>query len=103
VPANANKPYDIKELILKTVDEADFFEIQASFRQEYRLRLRADRRIDRRFCRQPADGAGRGARQRCVAQGGAVRALLRLLQHSDRHVRRCAGVSAGHGAGVRRA
>ncbi len=28
VPENPNKPYDIKELILKTVDEADFFEIQ---------------------------------------------------------------------------
>jgi propionyl-CoA carboxylase beta chain len=27
VPANPNKPYDIKELILKVVDEADFFEI----------------------------------------------------------------------------
>ncbi|MXN46121.1 methylmalonyl-CoA carboxyltransferase [Shinella kummerowiae] len=31
IPANANKPYDIKELILKTVDEGDFFEIQESF------------------------------------------------------------------------
>ncbi|MCR4266457.1 acyl-CoA carboxylase subunit beta [Nitratireductor sp. ZSWI3] len=31
VPDNANKPYDIKELILKTCDEADFFEIQSSF------------------------------------------------------------------------
>jgi propionyl-CoA carboxylase beta chain len=27
VPANPNKPYDIKELIYKVVDEADFFEI----------------------------------------------------------------------------
>ena len=31
VPDNPNKPYDIKELILKTVDEGDFFEIQAKF------------------------------------------------------------------------
>jgi propionyl-CoA carboxylase beta chain len=31
IPDNANKPYDIKELILKTADEGDFFEIQASF------------------------------------------------------------------------
>jgi len=31
VPDSANKPYDIKELILKTVDEGDFFEIQAAF------------------------------------------------------------------------
>ena len=28
VPDNANKPYDMKELILKTVDDTDFFEIQ---------------------------------------------------------------------------
>ena len=28
VPENANKPYDIKELILKVADEGDFFEIQ---------------------------------------------------------------------------
>ncbi len=27
VPANPNKPYDMKELLLKVVDEADFFEI----------------------------------------------------------------------------
>src|SRR5208282_3105304 len=28
VPEGSNKPYDIKELITKTVDEGDFFEIQ---------------------------------------------------------------------------
>jgi propionyl-CoA carboxylase beta chain len=28
VPDNPNKPYDMKELILKVVDEGDFFEIQ---------------------------------------------------------------------------
>ena len=31
VPANPNKPYDMKELILKVVDEADFFEISQDF------------------------------------------------------------------------
>ena len=31
VPANPNKPYDMKELILKVVDEGDFFEIQTDF------------------------------------------------------------------------
>ena len=31
VPANPNKPYDMKELILKVVDEADFFEISEGF------------------------------------------------------------------------
>ena len=31
VPENPNKPYDIKELILKTVDESDFFELSETF------------------------------------------------------------------------
>jgi propionyl-CoA carboxylase beta chain len=31
VPENPNKPYDIKELILKVVDEGDFFETSATF------------------------------------------------------------------------
>ena len=31
VPENPNKPYDIKELILKVVDEGDFFEIGEAF------------------------------------------------------------------------
>jgi propionyl-CoA carboxylase beta chain len=31
IPANPNKPYDMKELILKVVDEADFFEIQPDY------------------------------------------------------------------------
>jgi len=31
IPDNPNKPYDIKELILKVVDEGDFFEISEAF------------------------------------------------------------------------
>ncbi len=31
IPDNPNKPYDMKELILKVVDEGDFFEIQEKF------------------------------------------------------------------------
>jgi propionyl-CoA carboxylase beta chain len=31
IPDSPNKPYDIKELITKTVDEGDFFEIQEAF------------------------------------------------------------------------
>ncbi len=31
IPDNPNKPYDMKELILKVADEADFFEIQGAF------------------------------------------------------------------------
>jgi propionyl-CoA carboxylase beta chain len=31
IPNNPNKPYDIKELILKVVDDADFFELQPAY------------------------------------------------------------------------
>ncbi|PPC80222.1 MAG: methylmalonyl-CoA carboxyltransferase, partial [Hyphomicrobium sp.] len=31
IPDNPNKPYDMRELILKVVDEADFFEIQEAY------------------------------------------------------------------------
>jgi len=31
IPNHPNKPYDMKELILKTVDESDFFEIQEAY------------------------------------------------------------------------
>ena len=31
IPDNPNKPYDMRELILKVVDEGDFFEIQENF------------------------------------------------------------------------
>ncbi len=31
IPDNPNKPYDMKELVLKTVDEGDFYEIQSSY------------------------------------------------------------------------
>ncbi len=31
VPANANQPYDMKELIVKSVDDGDFFELQPEY------------------------------------------------------------------------
>ena len=82
VPDNPNKPYDIKELILKVVDEGDFFELSEALRQEHRDRLRPHRRPHRGLRRQPADGAGRRARQRRQPQGRALRALLRRLRTS---------------------
>ncbi|MFL4969682.1 MAG: carboxyl transferase domain-containing protein, partial [Xanthobacteraceae bacterium] len=31
MPDNPNKPYDMRELILKVVDEGDYFELQPDF------------------------------------------------------------------------
>ena len=67
IPDNPNKPYDMKELILKVVDEGDFFEIQEAFARNI---ITGFGRIEGRTCRhrgEPADGAGRGARLGCLA------------------------------------
>ena len=102
IPDNPNKPYDIKELILKVVDEGDFFEIQDQFAKNIVTGLRPHGGAHRRHHCQPADGACRRAGFGRLAQGGAFRAVLRLLRYSDPHLRRRAGFPAGHGAGIRR-
>ena len=102
IPDSPNKPYDIKELIAKVADEGDFFEIQEAHA----------RNIVTAFARIEGSTVGIVANQplmlagvldfRRLAQSGAFRALLRLLQHSDRHFRRRARVPAGDRAGIRR-
>ncbi len=76
MPDNPNKPYDIKELILKVVDEGDFFEISGNLREEHGDGFRPDRGPHGGLRRQPADGARGRARQRRLAQGGALRAFF---------------------------
>ena len=64
VPDNPNKPYDMKELILKVVDEADFFEISPDYAKNI---ITGFGRMDGEtggLRRQPAAGAGRRARHR---------------------------------------
>ena len=90
VPENANKPYDMKELILKVADEGDFFEIGEAFAKN----------IVTGFGRIEGSTVGFVANQPMVLAGvldndasrkaRAVRALLRLLQYSHRDVRGCA-------------
>ena len=102
VPDNPNKPYDMKELILKVVDEGDFFEIQEAFAKNIVAGFgRLEGRTVGVVANQPMVLAGR-ARLGCLAQGGAVRALLRRLRDPDRDLRGRAGLPAGHGAGIRR-
>ena len=100
IPDNPNKPYDIKELILKVVDEGDFFEISATYAKN----------IVTGFGRIAGKTVGFVANQPMVlagvlelgrlAQGRALRALLRRLRHSHRHFRRRARLPARHRAGI---
>ena len=67
VPDNPNKPYDIKELILKVADEGDFFEIGEAFAKNIVTGFGRIAGAHRRLRRQPADGARRRARHRRLA------------------------------------
>ena len=74
----------------------------ARVREEHRDRLRAPRRAApsasspiNRWCWPAASTSSEH-------QGGALRALLRCVQHPGRHLRRRARLHAGHRAGVRR-
>ena len=102
VPGSPNKPYDMKELIEKLVDEGDFFELQPDYAKNIIVGFARIEGAHGRHRREPADGAGRLPRHRQLAQGGALRALLRLLQHPDPDAGRRAGLSAGHRPGIRR-
>ena len=101
-PTNPNKPYDIKELILKVADEGDFFEIQPEYAKNIVVGFaRMDGAPVGIVANQPMVLAGCLDIKSCD-QGRALRALLRLLQHPDPHLRRRARLSARHRAGVRR-
>ena len=102
IPDNPNKPYDMKELILKVADEGDFFEIQSAFAKN----------IVTGFVRMEGSTVGIVANQPMVLAGvldsDASRKAARFVRFCDcydipiRHLRRRAGLPAGHRAGVRR-
>ena len=103
VPDDEAVPYDVRDVIEQLVDHGDFQGGARVLRAEHRGRLRAHRRLRRRRRRQPADVPGRRARHRLLAQGGALRALLRRLQPAARDARGRAGLPPRPRAGVRAA
>ena len=102
VPAESNLPYDIKDVIHRVVDDGEFFEVHEHWAKNIVVGFaRMDGRSVGIVANQPAFLAGVPGYQ-FIGEGRALRALLRRVQHSDSDVRRCAGLSARHGAGVRR-
>ena len=71
IPENRNKPYDIKELILKVVDEGDFFELSVSFARNMDGNGMGDRGKPNRP--RPASGEARLADGRHAGLGCAHR------------------------------
>ena len=102
VPESPNQPYDMLDLIHAVVDDGAFLEVHRHYAQQHHRRLRAARRALGRHRREPAGAPRRHARHRRVGEGGALRAVLRRVQHSARHVRGRARLPARHAAGVRR-
>ena len=76
VPDNPNKPYDMKELITKVVDDGDFFELQPDYAKNIIIGPGTHGRPDRGHRRQPAAGAGRVPGHQEQHQGCAFCALL---------------------------
>ncbi len=93
VPDSPNKPYDIKAVIERVVDDGELLEVHAHWAENIvcafaRLGGHA---VGRR--RQPAGRARGRPRHRRLGEGRALRAHVRRLQHPARHVRRRARAS----------
>jgi len=94
IPESPDKPYDIKEVIHLIVDNGEFYEIQESFAANIVIG----------FARLGGHSVGIVANQPAVLAGvldidasekrGALRALLRRIQHPHRDLRGCARLHA---------
>ncbi len=102
VPDNPNKPYDMKELIVKTVDDGDFFELQPDYAKNIVIG----------FARMEGQTVGIVANQPLVLAGcldikSSIKAA-RFVRFCDafnipvHHLRRRARLHARHQPGVRR-
>ena len=102
VPESAAKPYDMKDVIKRVVDDAKLLEVHAEWAQNIIVGFaRLDGQSIGVVAQQPMILAGR-ARHRRVDQGRAVRPLLRRVQHPARDVRRRPRLPSGDRAGARR-
>ena len=73
VPDSPNKPYDMKGVIERVVDDGEFLEVQQHWADNIVCGLARLGRARGRCRRQPARVARRSAGHRRVGQGGAVR------------------------------
>ena len=102
IPAEPNRPYDIKDLIRAVVDDRRFLEVHEHYAPNIVVGFARFAGAAGRHRREPAGGAGGLPRHRRLGQGRALRALLRRLQHPAGDLRGRAGLPARHRPGVRR-
>ena len=87
MPENPNKPYDMREIITRVVDDGHWLEIQQDWAQNMLIGFaRIGGYSVGIVANQPAVSRGM-PRYRRVGQGGALRTLLRLLQYPAGDVR----------------
>ena len=102
IPDNPSLPYDIKEAIVKIVDEGDFFELQPHYAKNIVIGLARMEGASVGVVANQTDGARRLLGHQRINQSGALRALLRRLQHPHRDAGRRARFHARHRARIRR-
>ena len=93
IPDEATKPYDMKQVIAKVVDDGEFLEVQPRFAENIVCGFARLGGHSVGVVGQPAGGARGRARHRRVREGGPVRPHLRRVQHPARHLRRRARAS----------
>ena len=102
VPADPQKPYDMRDVVSLVVDDGDFFEVHEHFAKNIICGFSPPRRLPGRDRRQPAEAPRRRARHRVLGEGGALRPHLRRLQRPAGHLHRRPRLHARHLPGVER-
>ena len=85
IPDNPNKPYDMHDVVRRVVDDGDFLEVHEHWAENVVCGLARLGGHPVGVDRQPAALARRRAGHRLLGEGGALRSLLRRLQHPARH------------------
>ena len=69
VPDDPQKPYDMREVVSRIVDDGEFFEVHEHFAKNIICGFSPPRRLSRRRRRQPAQAPRRRARHRVLGEG----------------------------------
>ena len=102
VPDDPSKPYDMREVISRIVDDGEFFEVHEHFAKNIVCGFsRLDGFPVGVVGNQPRAPGG-GARHRVLGEGGALRPHLRRLQRPPGHLHRRPRLPAGDQPGVGR-
>ena len=87
VPDIPTKPYEMRGIIKRVVDDGKFFEIQEHYAKNLVIGFARDERPFDRHRGEPARCSRRLSRHQFFGQGSALRSILRRFQHSSPYFR----------------